>query len=61
MPYDRPFMNAVTYEVSATRDFNERKIYTVLDLVSDVGGLFGGLSPICFLLVSVFQYHGSYI
>lgn len=54
-------MNAVTYEVSIVRDYYQRQVYTVLALVSDAGGLFGGLSPICMVFVTLFQYHGAYI
>ena len=32
----------------------------MLDFLSDIGGLFGAIQPICFALVLVFQYHGAY-
>ena len=37
-----------------------RKVYTVLDFVSDLGGLYGAIAPICIGLLIVFNYWSSY-
>lgn len=31
-----------------------------MDLLSDVGGLFGAIQPFCYVLILIFQYHGAY-
>ena len=59
LPYDNLFQNAITYEISMTRDFYSRQVYTVITMVSDVGGLFGGIAPLCSIIVLMFQYHGA--
>lgn len=60
LPYVQPFQNAITFEVSLTRSLYQRTVYSAMDLLSDIGGLFGALKPICFTLVLVFQYYGAY-
>ena len=37
-----------------------RKVYTFLDMIGELGGLFSALTPMCVLLVSIFQYQSSY-
>ena len=44
---DKNVINGITYEMSATRLEYTRTVYSILDLLSDVGGLFGALMPIC--------------
>ena len=52
--------NAVTYEMSLDGRVFIREVYTFLDLLGDIGGLFGALTPLCVFLVSVCQYQSSY-
>ena len=54
MGYIMPFQNAVTFEVSSDRNNYFRNVYTILDLLSDVGGLFGAIQPICYGLILLF-------
>ena len=54
MGYNRPFQNAVTFEVSSDRNNYQRNVYTILDLLSDVGGLVGAISPISYGLILLF-------
>ena len=37
-----------------------RKVYSILDLFSDVGGLYGALSPVCIALISTLNFWSSY-
>ena len=37
-----------------------RQVYTFLDMIGELGGLFSALTPMCVLLVSIFQYQSSY-
>ena len=38
-----------------------RRVYNSLDFLSDIGGLFGTLGPLCGIIVAIFQYRGSYL
>ena len=58
MTYERPFQNAITFEISRNRDIYHRDVYTILDLLSEVGGFFGAIAPFCHGLVHMFQYDG---
>ena len=37
-----------------------RKVYSWGDYVSDMGGLFGALSPICMSILSIINFYSSY-
>ena len=37
-----------------------RRVYTILDLLSDLGGLFSSSKIICVVLLTIFQFYGSY-
>ena len=39
----------------------KRTVYSFLDFLSDIGGLFGTLGPFCGVIVTIFQYRGSYL
>ena len=60
MTYDVPFQTAVTFEVSLNLTSYYRRVYSILDLLSDVGGLFGAISPLCLAITGFFQYYGPY-
>ena len=47
--------------MSATRIEYTRTVYSILDLLSDVGGLFGALGPICSGIVIAFQHQGAWM
>ena len=61
MPYDNLFLNALTFEISMSQIEFKRTVYSFLDFLSDLGGLFGVVSPFCALIVTLFQYRGSYL
>lgn len=53
LPYLNRFQNSITFELSLTERSIIRTVYTFLDLLKDVGGLFGALAPLCTLLVTI--------
>ena len=50
----------VTFEMSLKRKFYKRSVYNVIDFLADIGGLFNSFRVLAFVMVSVFQYWGSY-
>ena len=38
-----------------------RTVYGFLDFLRDLGGLFSALGPFCGVIVTIFQYRGSYL
>lgn len=50
---------AITYEMSRDLLSVNRKVYSVLDLLGDVGGLTGSLHAIFALAIFVFQYKAT--
>ncbi len=54
LPYKNAFQNAVTYEMSQTKRVFVRNVYTVLDIMGDLGGLFGALTPMFAIIVTMF-------
>ena len=53
--------NAITFELSLDRTVLKRRVYGWLDLLGELGGLFGALSPLCLGLVRVFHYRSVYM
>ena len=58
LPYEKPNKNWIA--ISIDMDLNmihiERKLYTVFDMLSDVGGLLGILTTIAAFLNSIWNY-----
>lgn len=54
LPYNNNIQNAITFEISLTERSLIRTVYTFLDLLKDIGGLFGALAPLCTMLVALF-------
>ena len=59
LPYKNLFHNSVTYEFSLTRLHYTRIVYSFLDLMKDVGGLFSAIGPLFGLIVNILQYRGA--
>ena len=51
----------MTYELSSTRTIYYRQVYGLLGWLSEIGGLFGAVSAISYMLVAVLQYRGVYM
>ena len=58
LPYTNLMINAITYELSLTRIEFYRNVYSALDYLRDLGGLFSALGPICAGIVAMIQYRG---
>ena len=53
LPYKNQFWNAITYELSLTREKYTRTVYGFFDFLRDLGGLFSAISPIFGVTVSI--------
>ena len=60
MPYANNFQNSVTYEISLDKMIYIRELYSFLDMMRDLGGLFGALFPLFSGIVKLCQYEGAY-
>ena len=61
LPYDNRFWNAITFEVSSAQYETTRTVYTIMDLLKDVGGLFTAIGKIFGAIVMILQYRGMYM
>ena len=61
LPYNNYMWNSITFELSRTRVEYTRTVYSSLDFLGDIGGLFGALGPIFAIGVKVLQYRGIYM
>lgn len=51
---------AIVFEVSRTQKSYFRRVYTIFDLLADVGGLFGSVFPFFAIIVGAVQYYGPH-
>ena len=61
LPYKNKFWNSITYEMSLSQVEFTRTVYSFLDFMRDIGGLLAALGPFFGIIVTVFQYRGSYL
>ena len=64
MPYQgemKRLNKAVTYEMSYDKHKYIRREATVVDRLSNIGGLFGALTPLCYAFVTYVHYKGQYM
>ena len=54
IPYRNQFWNVITYEMSQTRVEYKRFVYSLIDFLGEIGGLFGAIMPLFTLLVTIF-------
>ena len=54
MPYKNKMHNSITYEMSLSRVEYTRTVYSILDFLRDIGGLFSALGPFFGIIVTVF-------
>ena len=52
--------NSVTFEMNMTKKIYLRSVYSSLDFVSDIGGLFGALMPLFTAILTTFNFYASY-
>ena len=60
MGYNNRVWNGVTYEISLNSRRYFRRVYTIMDLMSDMGGLFGAWATIVSMIIIGLNYFGSY-
>ena len=60
LPYLNAFQNAITYELNLSQEAYYRRVYSILDFLRDIGGLFSALAPIFFGLNMIFNYRSQY-
>ena len=61
LPYLNNFINAITYEVSLTRTTYRRRVDSFLDILGEIGGLFGALTPFFSALILVFHHRSEFM
>ena len=54
-------LNAVTFELSLHLDVYERQVFSLLDILSDIGGLYGALKVIFYIVITFFQWNGHHM
>ena len=60
MPYRNQMQNAITFEMNLNKKKYFRRVYSFLDFLSDLGGLFGATRPIILAILTVFNFYASY-
>ena len=50
----------IVYEVSLDQTYYFRMVYSMLDFVSEIGGLFAALSKLSLVAIAVVNMHGSF-
>ena len=61
IPYRNQFWNIITYEMNQTRIEYKRFVYSLIDLLGEIGGLFGAIMPLFTFLVTIFQFRGTFM
>ena len=60
MPYRNQMQNAITFEMNLNKKKYFRRVYSFLDFLSDLGGLFGATRPIILAILTIFNFYASY-
>ena len=60
MPYTNRMQNAITFEMNLSKKIFYRSVYSSLDFISDIGGLFGAVSPLVMGLLTIMNFYASY-
>ena len=60
MPYNNTMQNAITFEMNLSKKMYFRRVYSTLDFLSDIGGLYGATMPIILTMLMAFNYYASY-
>ena len=59
--FQNNILNAVTFELSLSLDVYERQVFSLLDILSDIGGLYGSLKVIFYIVITFFQWNGHHM
>ena len=60
IPYDNTMLITITYEMFLSKRIYYRSVYSSLDFNSDIGGLFGAISPLVMGFLTVMNFYASY-
>ena len=60
LTYKNRWQNAITIEMNLDSRMYHRKVYSWGDYISDMGGLFGALSPICMSILTIVNFYSAY-
>ena len=60
LPYKNKFQNSITYEMSLDQKYYYRTVYSSLDFLAEIGGLFSAFSKICLIVITTLNYFGSF-
>ena len=60
MPYTNRMQNAITFEMNLSKKIFYRSVYSSLDFISDIGGLFGAIQPLALAVLLIFNFYASY-
>ena len=61
LPYNNRFQNAITFEMSMNLNEYTRTVYSIMDFMSELGGLFSAITLIFGTIIGVLQYRGMYM
>ena len=59
IPYGKDWLRSVTYEISLSEMIYTRTVYSGLDFLRDMGGLFAAIKILSQCLVSFCQHRGA--
>lgn len=60
MQYNNTFQNAVSFEFDLNRSYYYRRVFSLLNCLSEIGGLIGAFKSVCSVIVATFHYKGIY-
>ena len=60
LTYKNRWQNAITIEMNLDSRMYHRKVYSWGDYISDMGGLFGALSPISISILTIVNFYSAY-
>ena len=60
LPYRNDFQNSITYEVSLKQSTYTREVFSFVELLSSIGGLYRSISAIFYCIVISIYFHGVY-
>ena len=61
LPYNNRLQNAITFEMSMNLNEYTRTVYSIMDFMSELGGLFSAITLIFGTIIGVLQYRGMYM
>ena len=60
MQYVNSFLNAITLEMSFMHRGYDRSVYSTLDFLADIGGLFAALQTPFMIIIGIVNFNSAY-